>query len=243
MTQIDALFVEIAKFVLNKTDFSFAKAQTMIKSHTEKLSQTGDIGFPTTIQPWLNIIEKTQELHNKKQLIDENDEKFAQKLIDASLQWTFPIQTVILKPFRCILFLDRLKCYSSILRTVLYDDVSYGQWHQSNDKTNYAVQLINQSHDNSLIEHRCLLVSKVLINLLKVSGYEMASNVGEHQMDTTNMIEILVSCARRDDPNRITRQSDIEFNNNSKTMLIVCGSVITKSGYKTDDIIRLVCLN
>lgn len=238
MTQIDELFVEIAKFVLKKTDFSFARAQTMIKSHTEKLSETGDVGFPTTIQPWLNIIENPSDLRKQKQLINESDEEFAQKLIEASTSWTLPIQAIKMKQFRCLLFLDRPKCYNGILKTVLYDDAIYGQWHRINDKIIYAVQLVNQSYDKSLVEHRCKLVAKVLTNLLQASGFQMASNVGEHKIDPENVIDILVSCARRDDPQRLNRQREIEVNNNSKSRLIVCGSVIMKSGLTADDFIR-----
>lgn len=238
MTQIDEFFIEIAKFVLKKTDFSFVRAQTVIKCHTEKLSETGDVGFPTTIQPWLNLIENPSDLLNEKQLINESDEDFAQKLIEASSSWTFPIQAIRMKQFRCLLFLDRPKCYNGILKTVLYDDAIYGQWHHIDDKRIYAVQLVNQSYDKSLLEQRCKLISRVLTNLLQASGFQTTSNIGEHKIDPENVVDILVSCARRDDPQRLNRQCEIELNNNSKSRLIVCGSVITKSGLTADDFIR-----
>lgn len=238
MSQIDELFGEIGKFVLKTTDFSFERAQTIIKSHTEKLSQTGDISFPTTVQPWLNSIENPHDLKDFKQIITENDDEYAEKLIKASSGWTFPIQTVKLKQFRCLLFLDRPKSYSGILKTVLYDDALYGQWNRTDGKTIYAVKSAQQSNDRNLIEHRCQLVTKVLTNLLKVSGFETASKEVKHGVDAKNAFEISVSCARRDDPKRDNRQKEVELNNNNKSRLIVCGSVTSKSAHTADDIIR-----
>lgn len=166
MTQLDEFFGQIAKFVLNKTDFPFTRTQTIIKSHSEKLWQSGDIGFPTTVQPWLNAITDPNDLNDLKQIVGEqNQDEFGRKLIERSLNWTFPIQTVQFGQFRCLLFLDRPKCYAGILKTVLYDDASYGQWCRLNDVV-YKVQLMKQSYDNSLIEHRCMLVAKVFISFL-----------------------------------------------------------------------------
>lgn len=239
MTQFDELFVQIAKFVLKKSDFSFTRAQTMIKSHTENLSQMGEIGFPTTIQPWLNVIENPNDLNDVEQVINENEAEFARKLIEISSTWMFPVQDVKFDQFRCLLFLDRSKCYSNILKTVLYDDAHYGQWYCTNGvKSVYDVQLLKQSHDNSLIEHRCALVAKMLYNAMKVSGFEMISPAMECGFDAKNVVEILVDCARRDDPKTVNRRNNVELNNNVKSRLIVCGNVKSESGYTTEEIIR-----
>lgn len=243
MTQIDELFVQIGKFVLKQSDFTFSRAQTIVKQHTEKLSQSGDIGFPTTIQPWLNAIENPATLQHMKQIIGDNEDEFAHKLIEISSEWLFPIKSVKFKQFRCLLFLDRQKCYDGILKTVL-DDASYGQWHHANDaKTIYTVQLV-KSNDNTLVEHRCTLVSKVLTNLLRFSGFKTQPPNG-NGFDELNLMEILVTCARRDGAKRVNRQMDIELNNNAgngnayvKSKLIVCGSVTSKSGLIADDFIQ-----
>lgn len=93
MTHIDEFFVQIAKFVLDKTDFSFDRAQTVIKSHSEKLWKTGDIGFPTTVQPWLNAIENPADLNDLKRIFgEENQDEFARKMIEVSSNWMFPIR-------------------------------------------------------------------------------------------------------------------------------------------------------
>lgn len=233
MTQIDKLFTQIAKFVLNQTDLSFSRTQTIIRQHTEKLAQSGDIGFPTTIQPWWNTINNPDQLKDLKQIINENEDEFARKLIEISSEWMFPIEMVKFKQFRCLLFLNRIKCYSNILKTVLYDDASYGQWHHTND-TYYAVQMIKQSDDNTLLEHRCVLIAKVLNNLL-----QFQTNT---EKSAENLVEILVTCARRDAAGkRAERQIKIEFNNNDGTKsrsIIVCGSVYTRPGLIANDFIR-----
>lgn len=246
MTQLDEFFVQIAKFVLNKTDFSFERSQAVIKSHSEKLWQTGDIGFPTTVQPWLNAIENPSDLNDLKRIIgEENQDEFGRKLIEISSNWMFPIRSVQFGQFRCLLFLDRPKCYAGILKTVLYDDASsYGQWCRSNGSHDmvYKVQLMKQSYDNSLIEHRCMLVAKVLTNLMQASGFQMASSAmngnGDGDSDNNNLVEILVGCASRDDRKRLCRRNDSEFNNNNNSKSIICGSVTSKSGFTAGDIIR-----
>lgn len=241
MTQIDEVFVQIGKFVLNQSNFTLSRTQTIVKQHTEKLSQYGDIGFPTTIQPWLNTIKNSSALKDLKQIIGDNEDDFARKLIEISSEWMFPIQSVKFKQFRCLLFLDRQKCYDGILKTVLYDDASYGQWHDDgNDaKTIYTVQLV-KSNDNTLVEHRCTLISKVLTNLLRISGFEIQPI--EKVFGAKNVMEILVTCARRDGATRVNRKNDMELNNNTdanvKSTLIVCGSVTSKSGLSAHDFIQ-----
>lgn len=242
MTQLDELFKQIGKFVLKQTDFSFSRAQTIIKQHTEKLSQMGDIGFPTTIQPWLNSIEKPSHFQDHKQIINESEDDFARELIEISSDWLFPIEMVKFKQFRCMLFLNRQKCYSGVLKTVLYDDaLSYGQWHHHTNDTNYAVQLVKKSNDNTLVEHRCMLITKVLINLLRVSGFE--TNITKFDgidFDAKNSMKILVTSARGDDAKRSHRQSELELNNNTntKSTSVVCGSVTSRPGLTADDFIR-----
>lgn len=243
MTPIDELFTQIGKFVLKQTDCTFLHAQSIIKQHTEKLSQIGDIGFPTTIQPWLNLMENSGKLNDTKQIIGENEDEFAKKLIETSSNWMFPIQMVHFKQFRCLLFLDREKCYNGVLKTVLYDDASYGQWHHTNDaKKIYAVQLANQSDDHSLVEHRCMLIAKILTNLLDFSGFQTLSKSNENLYDTKNLVQIIVSRVRRDVAKRVGRQNQIEFNNNAnsntETKPIVCGNVNCRSGITADDLIR-----
>lgn len=248
MTQIDEFFVQIAKFVLKKTDFSFSRAQTMIKQHTDKLSQIGDIGFPTTIQPWLNIVKDPNDVKDLNQIIDEDEDEFARKLIEISSEWAFPIESVRFKQFRCLLFLDRPKCFSGVLRTVLFDDANYGEWyraHNTDDDKNriYAVQLVKQSEDNNLVEHRCMLTATVLDNLLRVSGIKTVTKSKDNERNANNLSEIFVTSARKGGAKRINRQNNEESNNNNnnnstKFKPIVCGSVVSKSGNSADEYIR-----
>lgn len=247
MTQIDEMFVQIAKFVLNRTDFSFTRAQSMIKQHTEKLSQRGDIGFPTTLQPWLNIVDNPKELKDLKQIINGNEDEFARKLMKISENWVFPIQSVQFKQFRCLLFLDRVKCFGGILRTVLFDDATYGQW-CDDTKRIYAIHLVEQPNEKSLIEHRCMLVAKALNNMLRTSGIETVLKANESARNAADLMDIYVTCARRDGARRVNRENAIECNNmennnnnnnnNAKWTSIVCGSVSSRPGHTTDDYIR-----
>lgn len=76
---------------------------------------------------------------------------------------------------------------------------------------------------------------------MQVSGFRMASsamNSGDGDFGANDLVEILVGCANRDDRKRLSRRSESELNNNTKSKLIVCGSVTSKSGFSAGDIIR-----
>lgn len=172
-------------------------------------------------------------------ICDSDDAEFARNLIETSANWLFPIQKVQFKQFRCLLFLDRPKCYSNVLKTVLWGDASYGQWHHKSDvKSIYSVQL--KQSNNSLVEHRCMLIAKALNNLLQISGSRTQSNENGHE--AMDLVDIFVTCGRRDGAKSINRQNDMELNNNgnakARTRSIVCGSVTSRSGLTADDFIR-----
>lgn len=235
MSQIDQVFVQIAQFILDQPDFLFEKPQSTIKQHTEKLSQIGDIGFSKTIQQWLNVVTEPGYLAGRKEIINEDEVDFARKLIAMSSAWSLPIQEVKFKQFQCLIFLNRQKCYSNLLKTVLCDDASYGQWqHAHNAETLYKVQLIKQTEANSLVEHRCALVSKVLHNLLRISGMTPDGCPSNAQ----NLVEILITSAKRSKTNKANRQDEMELNNNVESRLIVCGNVSSNTGFSADDFIR-----
>lgn len=241
MTPLDELFAQIGKFVLKQPDFVFMRAQTIVKQHTEKLAQIGDLAFPITAQPWLNAIDASPDHKNDfKHIFNESETEFAEQLYELSQEWIFPVSRCEFNQFRCLLFLNRQKCYSNLLKTVLYDETA--SYDANSGDSKYAIRLVKQSNDTCLVEYRLQLIAKVLNNLLRNSRCDMnTAKANVNSIENKSLTDVLVKSARRDGGKRAIRQSDdIELNNNAnrKTISIICGNVVSKQGLTADDIIR-----
>lgn len=236
MNQISELFTQITAFVLKEKNCLLSNQHNIIKHHTDKLSQYGDLGFPTTTHAWINHFQNNDDLKNATKIISENDEEFTKKLIAISSKWMFPIERVVLQRFRCLLFLNREKCYTNLLKTVIFSGTHYGEWHQNADAADmYAIQSDKHSNDHNLTEYRCELVAKVLLNLLQASGFDTQQHGGKFH--GKNAIDILVTSAKNDAKQK-ERSNEIEQNNNIDSRKIICGSVKNRSILSADEFIQ-----
>lgn len=173
MSLISSFLDEFVPFFLRNSQFDMAELQNAAKQHTDKLKQNGDIGFPTSMKAWSHAVD----VPFTQKIMDETDAERQTALIESSRQWSFPIQRIQCSENRCVLFLDRAKCFENVLRNVLNEKQEFGRWKQPTENEmifNVGVSL--HSNNDSLTEHRCILIRNVLINLLKVSGYSVAAD-------------------------------------------------------------------
>lgn len=235
MSQLEQFFAQVTAVVLNEEKPShFTHHQNVIKPHTERLTKHGDIAFPTQTNAWSHIINQSKDVNTMKIFGDNNDE-FARKLIDVSTNWTFPIKKVVFQDFWCDLYLDRPKSFTNVLKTVLNVESHYGQWYKSDDaRKSFAVKASVDLNGNSPTEHRCMVLAKVLNNLLVASGFETAPQFDPSSKD---VVEVMVTPARKD-IQETDRPSDVEQNNNDKNrtqIRIVCGAVRGRSDKTAND--------
>lgn len=226
MIPIEQFFEKIASIVLEQNGLKSNGSQNVIKQHTEKLRIHGDFGFPTTLQAWLHFTHENGAGNGTKKIIEKvNEEQFIKLMYEIGAEHGYPIENVKFQPFRCLVFLRRDKCIGRALRAIIFDDPSFGKWYQSNGKKYHI--FVQQHEQTNLSEYRCATIAKVLVNLLKASGFEII-DPGNENGNVANLNEILVTYARQS-------ADRFETNNNAE---IVCGTVKNRSGNTVDDLIQ-----
>lgn len=232
MKTLEQFFGKMSTFVLEQNGLTPIHHQSTIKQHTEKLPLHGDFGFPIAFQAWSHLVEDANGFDGTRKVIDKHaNHEFIKKLIELSSEWGFPIKEVKFQPFRCLFFLNREQCFRNILKTVIFDDASYGQWHRSTDQK-YRID-IKSDEESNLTKYRCGMVAKVLSNLLHASGFETIPC--DNNADGNDLVDILVTSARRDGERTAERP---EFNNNAETRTVFCGAVKSKICQSANDFIE-----
>lgn len=229
MSLISSFFGDFIPFLLRNSQFDLTECQNAAKQHTDKLKQNGDIGFPTSMKAWSHA----SDVSLMQKIIDESDTERLTALLACSRQWSFPIQSIQCSDTRCVLFLDRAKCFENILKNVLNEKQEFGRWKQStgNGET-IKVSLMLHSNNDSLTAHRCTLIRSVLVNLLRVSGYCVAGDA--NRQSTVNLI---VTHPRSDNEKRQNgnvRETPIEARK------IVCGIVKSEQKLTATEYIQCV---
>lgn len=232
MDTLDQYFDKVAAFVLEQNGLTPMRHQNVIKQHTDKLPIHGDFGFPITLQAWLHFAQNPNCFEGTKRIIErDGNGAFIKKLIEFSSKFDYPIERVKFQPFRCLLFLNREKCFGRVLKTVIFDDQLYGRWVQSNEKI-YNIEA-NKQGDNCLTEYRCAMIARVLINLVYASGFETLQS-GTKNANFVNILNILVTCGKRE-----AADDREEYNNNNpETRRIICGAVRSRRSHSVDDFIE-----
>lgn len=214
MSLISSFFDEFVPFLLRNSQFDMVELQNAAKQHTDKLKQNGDIGFPTSLKAWFHAVD----VPFSQKIIDETDAARQTALIESSRKWSFPIQRIQCSDNRCVLFLDRAKCFENVLKNVLNEKQEFGRWKQpTGNKEIFNVGLLLHSNNDSLTEHRCTLIRNVLVNLLKVSGYQVSAN----DVNQTT-VKLIVTHPRSDIEKR---QGENGMETPIQATKIVCGHV------------------
>lgn len=232
MDTLEQYFDKVAAFVLEQNGLTPMRHQNVIKQHTDKLPIHGDFGFPITMQAWFHFAQNPNGFDGTKRIIErDGNGAFIKKLIEFSSKFDYPIERVKFQPFRCLLFLNREKCFGRILKTVIFDDPLYGRWVHSNENV-YNIEA-HKLGDNSLTEYRCAMIAKVLINLVHASGFETLRSDAKNA-NVVNILNVLVTCAKRE-----TADDREEYNNNyTETRRIVCGVVRSRRNQSVNDFIE-----
>lgn len=227
MSLISNFFGEFVPFLLRNAQFDLVEWQNAAKQHTEKLKLNGDIGFPTSLKAWAHAID----VPLSRKIIDETDTERQSALIESSRQWSFPIKEIQCTENRCILFLDRTKCFENVLKNVLNEKQDFGRWKSptmESGKT-FAVSLVLHSNNDSLTEHRCTLVRNVLVNMLRVSGYRLTDDANQ------STVNLIVTHPRSDNEKR---QNGNETETPIEGKKIVCGIVKSEEKLTATDYIQ-----
>ena len=186
---------------------NYGKISTLIRIHSEKLSQLGDVSFPCKTEIWLKYFPYASDLLNEEafQLScgnDEHVEKEKQRLVEASKQWLFPILHLHIKQERCQLHLQR-NAIIQYLIPQLMQNPKYGVLKKATNKHVYLNALAEQQLERQdLTFYRSQLLYNVLQRLLQYSSW----NVLQNKTDCPNQketIELNVCSVTAKCPNNI----------------------------------------
>lgn len=225
MSLISDFLSELVPFLLRERQSDLSKCVNAAKQHTDSLKHNGDVGFQTSTKAWTHAVVDMSE-----KIIDENDTERHSALIESSRQWAFPIQSVQCSANRCVLFLDRSKCFENVLMNVLSDRQYFCRWKLPIEKDEpFAVSLLLHSNNDSLTELRCTLIRSVLANLLQVSGYHVTDDVSQ------STVQLIVTHPRGGNEKR---ESENSTEASTGLRKIVCGAVKSNETVSATDYIR-----
>lgn len=229
MSLIHEFFGDLVQYLLRDTVNEPIKYENIVKQHTEKLKQNGDVGFFTLPQAWSRLCNGN--LTGK--IIDENDFKAQKQLIEASQKWIFPISRIAGTDDRCILFLNREKCFRQIFMQIFNGNfIGRNEFNDGHFRP-FDVDLLLHLNDGGLTEFRCIATQKVLINLLLRL---VSANQSDFEFNGKNRIDVIITHSRtRNEKER--RNANRSLINNER-LKIVCGEVRSKRIISADEFIR-----
>lgn len=217
MSLIQEFFNELIKGLIEDDTFN-DPLQNVVKQHTDKLAQHGDLGFPLLTKAWLPILRDATNIIKTEKLFDENDAAYKEALIQRSEKWPLQIDKILLSPDRCILFIRRRECFAKVMQAVISQGSDYGK---SPKELGKLVTIDSDvTNADGLTQHRCALLKSVLTNLIEYSKYDIAKDGAE------NALNVIVCHPKS---RQLKDGSILEWNNNHsgymKKQLIICGPI------------------
>lgn len=217
MSLIQEFFNELIRGLVEEDTFVDVY-QNVVKQHTDKLVQNGDLGFPLLTKAWLPIVRDAERIIKMEKLFDENDAAYMDALVQRSEKWPLQIERALCSPDRCVLYIRRRECFAKVMRTVLTDGRNYGK--SCKELGKLLTIDVDASNADGLTQYRCALVKSVLTNLIAYSKYDTGKDGGE------NTLNVIVCHPKS---RQIKDGSILEWNNNHsgymKKQLIICGPI------------------
>lgn len=238
---MDDFFTQIIRYISNDSQYHDPN-QNIIKQHTEKLNQNGDVGFSVLLKAWKSYLKQSDRSCEEEKLFDESDGNFQENFIKVSQKWAFQIEKVQFMHNRCALFINRTDCFGKVINIVLQNEENYGRRNQDAGKNCYSI-VVNVCNDKDLTGYRCLLIRNVLRNLLKTIGYPVIESDNQNMEKVSN---VLITHSRNKTltaaDNKENDENNTDFLNkmkmNRQGQKIVCGEIRDENKLLAADYIR-----
>ncbi|KAI8116703.1 hypothetical protein FF38_09941 [Lucilia cuprina] len=174
---------------------NYRKMSTLIRIHSEKLQQSGDVSFPCKTEIWLNYFPDCSRKLNESafqlaKVEDEVGEQEKSKFLEAAKEWLFPVAKLVVRQERIHLHLHRSVIVARLVPDVLTSD-NYGQLQKVANKKVYLNQLLENCTQDDLSFYRNKLMHNVLQKLLQYSRWHQVDNK-EENMENNSIINVQV---------------------------------------------------
>lgn len=133
----------------------------IIRIHTRKLQELGDLSFPLDTKSWFQFVDK-RHIVNKNTIFECKSTK--EELIAKSKDWSLSIDSVLIKNDNVIVFLVRKQTFQNVINKVMIEQGSFGS-----ENTNSVVCAPQNSVDFSKIHLTGLkihLIQNFSINII-----------------------------------------------------------------------------
>ncbi|CAH1114482.1 unnamed protein product [Psylliodes chrysocephalus] len=188
----------LEEFVLNLQEFLISvnqKDHNVIRKHTKRINELGDVSFPLNISNWYQYIG----VELKKDVITSifqykypqlDSQSVVNQLIEKSLQWTIGIKAITFKNSDVHLYLNRSSTlYQYVITNVLHLNNKYGSCSIINNKvhleTKPNIENINLN-EIDLSTFRLILLKDVATNLINFTTSDSAKYVHSIQFVTNH---------------------------------------------------------
>lgn len=173
---------------------NFRKISTLIRIHSEKLSQCGDVSFPSKTEIWLNYFpESNRELNEAAfQMASDNVEvaqREKEKFLLVAKEWQYPVEKLFIRQERIHLQLQRHVIVKRLVPQVLISD-NYGQLQKEMGKYIYLNPLPVNANEEDLSFYRSKLMFNALKKLLKYSRWNEVNN--KNDLVDSSLLELQV---------------------------------------------------
>ncbi|KAM7348910.1 uncharacterized protein ACRADG_008073 isoform 1-T1 [Cochliomyia hominivorax] len=171
---------------------NYRKISTLVRIHSEKLFQLGDVSFPCKTEIWLNYFPETKRQLNESAFEISNDDKLElKKFLDVANKWPFPVERLVVRQERIHLHLQRYVIVRRLVPEVLKNN-KYGQLQKAESKLVYLNHLSESCPDEDLSFYRSKLMYNVLKKLLKYSRWNEEENAKSDRKDKDSILNLQV---------------------------------------------------
>lgn len=146
----------------------------IVRVHTRKLQQLGDLSFPLDTKSWFKFVDKAH-IENKNVIFDCKSTK--DELIQASKHWELSIDDVVIKEGNVVVYLNRRNAFKVAINCVIQQATNFGLFAaQFNRKVCIPQNSVDLSKID-LTELKIHLLQNVTSNILTFIGCHVSKNI------------------------------------------------------------------
>lgn len=149
----------------------------IIRVHTRKLQQLGDLSFPLSTKSWFRFIDKNC-LENKSSIFSCH--MCQNELQEKSKQWPLNIENIVIKEGNAIIYLSRKNVFNVVIKTVMEQTNNFGSENVNSNKSVYIPHSTIDFTKAHLTELKVHLLEQVTTNILLFTKHSICRNTVEN---------------------------------------------------------------
>lgn len=182
----------------------------IVRVHTRKLQEFGDLSFPLDTKSWFKFLDKTH-VENRRSIFEclLSKDEFQER----SKEWVLSVENILVNAENVVVRLDRQKTFTVVINAVLKDTVRYGAENVGLNKKVYIPENKVDFTKINLTDLKVYILQKIVINILQFANYNIIKNCENNE----NVFTIKFS------PNVAVQKN---------TCVITCGPILNEHGTK-----------